>query len=401
MKKLSLLLITLFIPLLFACTADTNGEIGYITSYYRNHEATDFWDVAALCYAEKDISKYNFEPFLKAETDDADYSAVSGKIIGLKMLESRGYDISEYNLAHYIETLEALTLQDDADGYALPILQRLYGIYAIKLAEIEYPEEKIVEYGKHILNFQTADGGFSTFSDSGDIDTTAFVLPFLVYLENNDGFATPIAKATNFLRNAKNKDDTYSSFGTPNSNSTACALSALTALGYTEKDADIGDITLALATFRLGDGSYSYKLYGETNMLSCAQALIAYCDFSNGSSLWLSILNGNIKGVATTVSLTVNGPDGTIYENQVLAFTDGESVLDLFKKACQSENIAYNVKGSYIASINGIAEFDYGPQSGWIYTVNGESTSVGCASYIPQNGDNIEFKYITEYEENI
>lgn len=394
-------MIAVFIPLLCACTANTTSEIGRITSYYQNHEATTFWDIAALCYADKDISKYNIDPFLKAETDNDDYSSVSGRIIGLKMLEACGYDISEYNLNHYIEILETLTAQDDADGYSLPILQRLYGIYAIKLADIDYPEEKIIEYGKHILTFQTADGGFSTFSENGDVDTTAFVVPLLVYLESNDGFAAPISKATNFLRNSKNKDDTYSSFGTSNSNSTACALSALTALGYTAKDADMGDITLALATFRLGDGSYSFQLYGQTNMLSCAQALIAYCDFSNGNSLWLSVLNGNFKNDISNVSLGIQGPDGVIYENQALTFEDGENVLGLFVKVCQSENIAYNVKGSYIASINGIAEFDYGAQSGWIYTVNGKNTSVGCASYIPKSGDIIEFKYITEYEENI
>lgn len=401
MKKIAFLLILLFVPFLFACTANTSGEIGYITGYYKAHEASTFWDITALCYADDNISEYNIEPFLKAQTDETDYGAVSGRVIGLKMLEARGYDITEYNIAHYAELLESLTLKDDTEGYTLPILQRLYGIYAIKLAGIEYPEDKLVEYGRHILTFQCVDGGFSTFSESGDVDTTAFLIPLLVYLRENDGFSTPVSKATNFLRNAKNKDDTYSSFGTANSNSTACALSALTALGYTSKDADIGDISLALATFRLGDGSYSFQRYGQTSALSCAQALIAYRDFSNTGSLWLSILNGEFNTASSAVTVSIIGPEQAFYENRALPFKDGETALDLFIKTCQSQSIAYSLKGSYIASVNGIAEFDYGAQSGWIYTVNGESMSVGCDSYLPKDGDIIEFKYITEYEENI
>lgn len=403
MKKISFILILIFISLLLSCTANISGEIDYIVGYYAKNSAETFWDISALCYAGEDMTKYNIEPFLTTEVDESDYSALSGKVIGLKMLESTGYDISQYNSDHYIEVLQKLTEDDDANGYSLPILQRLYGIYALKLAGTSYSEENIHKFAEHVLTYQQEDGGFSTFSDIGDVDTTSFVIPLLIYLRDDNDFASAVSKASIYLRNTKNSDDTYSSFGASNSNTTASALSALMALGFTEKDADIGDISLALATFRLPDGSYSHQMYGNTNKLSCAQSLIAYCDFANKDSLWLSVLRGEFT--PKNVTLNIVGLDGDIKETHNIAISKNETAFDIFAKVCKKENIIYTIRGTgagvYIVSVNNVGEFEHGPESGWIYTVNGESISVGCNSYVPANNDVIEFKYITEYEDNI
>lgn len=398
MKKYIVLFILLILPILSSCTANLEGETKYITEFYKKQEISSFWDVAALCYAGADMSHYNITPFLSANPAEDDYSGISGRVIGLKMLENSGYDISGYDLDGWVKKLELMTENDDASGFSLPILQRLYGIYALKLADANYSEDNIERYARHILSFQLEDGGFSTFSSSGDVDTTAFVIPLLVYMREKEGFEKAVAKASVFLRSAKNKDDTYSSFATPNSNTTASALSALMALGFTEKDDDIGDISLALATFRLADGSYSYEKYGNTNLLSCAQALIAYRDFSNKSSLWLSILENQL---VKSVTLSITGIDNSICQNETIIFGNNDTAFDIFANYCRDNNIVYTHKNKYITSVNGVAEFDHGPESGWVYTVNGERASVGCASYKLQNGDVIEFKYITEYEDNI
>ena len=44
-------------------------------------------------------------------------------------------------------------------------------------------------------------------------------------------------------------------------------------------------------------------------------------------------------------------------------------------------------------------EFDYGDLSGWQYTVNGVSPSVGIGAYKLKNGDVIEFHYTTNFME--
>ncbi len=406
MKKfVYLFLFLLFVPVLFSCTANLDGETTYITDYYKKHEVSTFWDVTALCYADENLLNYNIEPFHNYEPSEDDYSGISGKVIGLKMLENSGYDISGYNIEKYISLLEKMTSNDDASGYNLPILQRLFGIYALKLSETDYGEDKIENYARHIISLQHEDGGFSAFSgQQSDVDTTAFIVPLLVYFKDVEGFSDAVSKASSFLRKVKNKDDTYSSFGTPNSNSTASALSALMALGFTEKDDEIGDISLALATFRLADGSYSYKKYGNTDMLSCAQALIAYRDFSNHTSLWLSILKGDIEK-AKEITLSVVGPDDTLNYSEAIYLSENETAFDALKKFCEDKGLSYKTKGKgsalYLTSVNGLSERANGPESGWIYTVNAQMATVGCNAYIPKENDLIEFKYITEYEGNI
>jgi hypothetical protein len=51
---------------------------------------------------------------------------------------------------------------------------------------------------------------------------------------------------------------------------------------------------------------------------------------------------------------------------------------------------------AYIVGINGIYEMDHGDLSGWIYTVNGESVSVGCSDCELKDGDVIAWEYTLE-----
>lgn len=50
---------------------------------------------------------------------------------------------------------------------------------------------------------------------------------------------------------------------------------------------------------------------------------------------------------------------------------------------------------SYVKGINGLYEFDEGPQSGWKYSVNGVTPGVGCGSYSVKAGDSIRWYYVT------
>lgn len=53
--------------------------------------------------------------------------------------------------------------------------------------------------------------------------------------------------------------------------------------------------------------------------------------------------------------------------------------------------------GSYIKGINGKFEFDEGPTSGWVYSVNGTRPTVGCGSYSVKTGDVINWYYVTKF----
>lgn len=71
----------------------------------------------------------------------------------------------------------------------------------------------------------------------------------------------------------------------------------------------------------------------------------------------------------------------------------GDSVYSILKRSGAS----VSGSSSYVKGINGLYEFDKGPQSGWKYSVNGSTPSVGCGSYKVKAGDNIRWYYVTSY----
>ena len=74
----------------------------------------------------------------------------------------------------------------------------------------------------------------------------------------------------------------------------------------------------------------------------------------------------------------------------------GESVYDILKESGASVSARNTGYGLYVEGINGRFEFDEGPTSGWIYTVNGTRPSTSCSNYIVKSGDKIVWTYVTE-----
>lgn len=91
--------------------------------------------------------------------------------------------------------------------------------------------------------------------------------------------------------------------------------------------------------------------------------------------------------------------DGTMLDGKY-ALSSGDSVYDVAARVLRYEGIDFATKGGravYISGIGGLEEFDMGAESGWIYTVNGDTPGVNCGEYQPESGDEIEFKYVDEF----
>ena len=90
---------------------------------------------------------------------------------------------------------------------------------------------------------------------------------------------------------------------------------------------------------------------------------------------------------------------GIILRPTTVEFTEGETVFDVLKRACDTAGIQleYNYtpgyKSYYVEGIHHLYEFDCGEQSGWMYKVNGWFPNYGCSSYVPDDGDNIVWCY--------
>ena len=91
--------------------------------------------------------------------------------------------------------------------------------------------------------------------------------------------------------------------------------------------------------------------------------------------------------------------DGVMLEATEVEFTAGESVFDVFRKVLREEKIHFEYVDAsvydsvYIEGIGNIYEFDCGPQSGWMFSVNGIYPGLGCSAYTLADGDVILFNY--------
>lgn len=91
--------------------------------------------------------------------------------------------------------------------------------------------------------------------------------------------------------------------------------------------------------------------------------------------------------------------DGVLFAQTQVEFHSGDSVFDVFRSNLKREKIhfeyvdtrAYN--SVYIEGIGNLYEFDCGPQSGWMYSVNGVYPGLGCSAYTLADGDVIVWSY--------
>ena len=91
--------------------------------------------------------------------------------------------------------------------------------------------------------------------------------------------------------------------------------------------------------------------------------------------------------------------NGILLETVELEFNGGESVFDVFRKVLREEKIHFEYVDAsaydsvYIEGIGNIYEFDCGPQSGWMFSVNDVYPGLGCSAYTLADGDVIVFHY--------
>lgn len=112
-------------------------------------------------------------------------------------------------------------------------------------------------------------------------------------------------------------------------------------------------------------------------------------------SIDCSEIIGNMESLKTGKEYFVP-KNGVIFSEKKIDIKDGDTVFDVLKRVCKDNNIQleYSYSGVfgtyYIEGINQLYEKDCGRFSGWLYSVNGETPSVGCSSYKLKNGDSVK-----------
>ena len=91
--------------------------------------------------------------------------------------------------------------------------------------------------------------------------------------------------------------------------------------------------------------------------------------------------------------------NGVILGTSTVEFEDGETVFDVLQRVCSYAGIQLEYsytpmyESYYIEGINNLYEFDCGPESGWMYKVNGWFPNYGCSGYELKDGDHIVWMY--------
>ena len=94
--------------------------------------------------------------------------------------------------------------------------------------------------------------------------------------------------------------------------------------------------------------------------------------------------------------------DGWIFPPTVVTAYEGESVFNVLQREMRRNRIHMVSRwtpifnSAYIEAINNLYEFDVGPLSGWMYSVNGWFPNFGSSRYLLSDGDVIEWIYTVD-----
>ena len=91
--------------------------------------------------------------------------------------------------------------------------------------------------------------------------------------------------------------------------------------------------------------------------------------------------------------------DGVILAAVKVPFAEGETAFDATKRACEAYGVQLEYSWTplydsyYVEGINYLYEVDCGPDSGWMFKVNGWFPNYGPSSYVLQDGDAVMWEY--------
>ena len=345
-------------------------------------------------------------------------------------LTANGVDATKlYPTANSSTALNAITLLNKADKSA-SAWSAPYTLAAYNQADFTGTQNYEQQLVEALLRAQRADGSWDEW---GTIDTTANVLAGLAFYAGDSRVKTAIDKAVDYLATQLGESGIYSdAFSGPNANSTAMVIIGLTAVGVDpEKDARFSrnglSVVEGLMSFALanntGFGFTDNISYNDAATEQSFRALIALTqfraagkafnvyDFSAGKTepAYASGAGETEKpseeptqGEDITVTVTISTPDGTWLSKSVTV-KKGSTVYHAFAKALEGSGItAVGAESGYIRSMTkgGVTygEFTAGPNSGWLYKVNGRLPSLPLTQQAVADKDYVLWYYTSDWK---
>ncbi len=138
-------------------------------------------------------------------------------------------------------------------------------------------------------------------------------------------------------------------------------------------------------------GSNEAQQVREPKVVNCTVTID--CSSISGNGALTAAGNPQLEAYAANpiiLSVNINVSD---------ANDDGKVGVDeAIKQACDAYGIQYEFKSSsYLSGMNYLYEFNAGPNSGWMYKVNGRVPNKGCNSYYLNGSEDVLWYYVISY----
>lgn len=372
-------------------------------SYYASHkELDDWWQVMALVAAGVDVQDDGYTPPELNEADVMTEGSPAATAKAILALYAIGTDPRTYfNDGDLVAALAAQ--QKDSGEFGTYLNEQIYAIIALECAGgQDYDRDAAFSY---LCAQSLAGGGFSYDGTTVDPDLTGMALVALGFNRDNAAADRAAQNAITWLAANISEGGGYPSAwenGAETSDTISTVISGLVAYGADLTEEPFSNLVNNLLTYQTPDGGFGHtKQDKEANACSTYQALLALDSLKNGKSAYEYFKAGSEqKNDEPTASFQITGPDGDLLAGAQIDVTDGETVFEGIKAACEANGIDIVSSGTgafaYISAIGGLKEFDKGPSSGWVYAVNGVYATAGAGSMKLKPDDYVWFYYSSD-----
>ncbi|CAM3228909.1 DUF4430 domain-containing protein [Filibacter tadaridae] len=308
-------------------------------------------------------------------------------------------------------------------------------------ADAKWTRDKLVT---ELLNNQKSDGSWSlSASTTGttSIDITAMALIALAPYQDKSNAKTAIDDAVAFLAEKQGSTGGFNEafVGGITSEATSQVIIALTANGIDPRSEGFtkNGITLLdhLLSFKAGDGGFKHTTDDKTSNAMATeqalQALVAFDLYVNGNGPLYQFGSEEstepnpeekpdpeetpnpeetpdptpiTKKVRISVEKRTMG-QGDIISPMEATLKEGDTAYTLLQRVVDNKSISISSIGSgptlYVQAIDGLGEFDGGPLSGWMYSVNGEFPQFSAGIYTLKEGDSLRWQYTRDLGKDV
>jgi len=208
---------------------------------------------------------------------NTEYSKI---VLALTAAGENAADINGYNLLQPLYDFDK-TIRQGING-------AVFALLALDCADYAAPANLRDMYLEYILSKQLEDGGFALSGKFADADVTAMVLCAISAYTEKAEVQTAMEEALQRLSEMQKENGGYASYGTPNAESCAQVILALTSLGIDLEDTRFlkngYSVLDAMLEYCKEDNSFCHTVDGNVNWMSTQQAFLALAALERAES---------------------------------------------------------------------------------------------------------------------